>query len=754
MQERDDQSEDDKPSGGAMTLERAMSAIRKRLRIVLLMPVVLAMLTTVIVVSIPNRYDADALVQINPRNKVISNLDTVVSDLKGDMPTVESEVEIIRSRPVILAVIEKLGLRHDPEFVRKSSFDNLLASMGFFKQKKDPLADRQAPLPRDQIAEILNPEQPGSSNPERDEVAVAFAERLKVVRVRTTLLIDIRFSASDATKAAKIANTVAETYLRQQIEMKRRANASATEMLETKIEEMRTKVGDAERQVEQWKARNNIFDSEGQILSEKQMARLMEQLVNARNVTAEARAKYDQAQKLGKSGDAGTALADVLKSNTVQALKDQLASTRRRAAELATRYGPKHPELIKVQAEVSEAQSQLSAEIERLVSNLKNEFEVAEGHERQLAQNLTQMKEQQVDTKDAGVELKDLEREAATSKQLFEALLTRYKQTSGTQDFQLPDATIVEKADVPLHPASPKRKQLVFGAGIAGIVLGSCLCILLEMLAPGVSRPEDIKRALALDHLSSLPALASQTDPVSPEKAVRLIVAEPAGIYAEAIRAARRELDTRRRRPGPHMVLVASALPNEGADTIASNLAHHYAMTGNRVLLVDADTRRQALTHQLAPQRIAGLADHLIARRAIEGAVLRDGVTGLHFLPASAQGTITGSIPELLASPVTAEAFNRLKAGFDIIVVAAPPLLPVSDTRILADYADQIVFVMTWQKTPKTLAKKAVAALGANQNKMAGVVLSEVAEEEENRVFPLVGNAEISAFPDQGRKAA
>lgn len=137
MRERDDEIEDEKPSGGIITPERAISAIRKRRRIVILLPVVLALLTVVLVLSMPNRYDADALVQINPRNKVISNLDTVVSDLKGDQPTVESEVEIIRSRPVILQVIETLGLRNDPEFVRKSTFDNFLESIGFGKPKKD-----------------------------------------------------------------------------------------------------------------------------------------------------------------------------------------------------------------------------------------------------------------------------------------------------------------------------------------------------------------------------------------------------------------------------------------------------------------------------------------------------------------------------------------------------------------------------------------------------------------------------------------
>jgi uncharacterized protein involved in exopolysaccharide biosynthesis/Mrp family chromosome partitioning ATPase len=733
MAETDEGLEETKEGGGALSLERALSAVRKRLKLVIAVPVVLGALTAAIVLAMPNRYDASALVQIDPRHKLVSNLDTVVADLKGDMPTVESEVEIIRSRPIILHVIETLGLRNDPEFAKKSLVRKLLAKVGWSQDDDEARPERQVPQSRDQIAEVLNPEQPGSSVPERDEVAVAFAERLKVVRVRTTLLIDIRFSASDAAKAAKIANTVAETYLRQQIETKRRANAAASEILESKIEQMRSKVSEAERNVEQWKARNNIFDSEGQILSEKQMARLMEQTVNARNTTAEAKAKFEQAQKLARAGDGGTALAEVLKSPSVQSLKDQVAAANRKAAELGSKYGPKHPEILKVRAEMAQAEAQLAGEIERQVANLKNEYEVADARERQLAQNLAQMKEQQVDTKDAGIELKELEREAFSSKQMFEALLARYKQTSGTQDFQLPDAHIVEKADIPLFPASPKRKQLVIMATVAGLILGAGLAVLLELLAPGIARPEDINRAFKLEHLSSIPAIAAEGhDIVSADKAVRLVVAEPSGVYADAIRAARRELDSRRRHPGPRIVLVTSALPGEGADTIASNLAHHYAMTGSRVLLADGDARRKPLTRQLAPQRLIGMADQLALNRPVEAAVLRDGLTGLHFLPAAGEAPLNRSIPELLASVTTADALARLKMRFDTIVLSAPPLLPVSDTRILADYADQIVFVMTWQKTPKALVRKALKTLGRNQGKIAGMILSEVIEEADS----------------------
>ncbi|MGQ0457102.1 MAG: Wzz/FepE/Etk N-terminal domain-containing protein [Hyphomicrobium sp.] len=715
---------------GALSVDRAIAAIRKRAKFVVALPILAAAAVAALVVMMPNRYDASAIIQIDPRQKSIAKVDTVVSDLTGDQPTIESEVEIVRSRPIVLSVIETLDLRNDPEFASPGLFDRLKRILGFAANAAGEPVLQRAPLrPHDQIGDLINMDAPGQSAPERDEVAAAVYDRLKVMRVRNTLLIDVRFSASDAIKSARIANTIAEVYLKDQLDSKKRAAATATRLLEEKLDQMRLKVSEAERKVEQWKALNGVFDSEGQILSEKHMARLMEQTVIARNSTSEARAKFEQAQKLARLGDGGTAIVEVLQSHTIRLLKEQLGNATRKNAELATKYGPRHPEILKSRAEVGEAQSQLQSEINRLVENLKNEAEVAEARERQLSQSLAQLKEQQIISKEDGVALKDLEREAATSKHLFEALLVRYKETAETQEFQLPDARIIEKADAPLFPASPKRKQLVIMAAGGGLVLALALAVLFELMAPGIVRSDDIERALDVPHLSSVPAPSVDGGAIPPEKAVRLMVAEPASVYADAIRTARREVDMRRETAGPRIILVASAMPGEGAEVVASNLAHHFAMSGGKPLLIDGDFRLQTLTRHLAPQRSTGLLDQLATKRTPEAVVLKDGMTGLHFLPAAGPAPAMISIPEALSSSRMHEALSALKERFDTVILSAPPLMPVLDGRILADYADQIVFVMTWQRTPKQIVKRAMRLLGANESKIAGVILNDVADD-------------------------
>lgn len=720
IKRNDEFSDEVEESGNGMSLSLVLAIARRRWRLIAAVALAAIAVSVALAVFLPTRYEASAVIQIDPRRKSIANVDPIVADIKADTTTIESEVEILRSRAVALRVIDTLGLRDKLEADANTWWARLSRALSF--RAEPARSDRKAAS----IDELIAPK-PGSYEPERDAVVMAFLDTLKVQRVRVTQLIEIKATASDPVMAARIANTMAEVYIASQLEAKSRATTMATGLLEEKLDSLRKRVGEAERRVEQYKAEHQIYDTEGQSLAEKQLARTMEQTVLARNATAEARAKYELAQKLMRAGDGGTTLVEVLQNVTVRQLKEQAAAVSRREAELLTKYGPKHPEIQKVRAELHETQAHLRSEIERVVENLRNEFEVASDREKQLAAGLTAMKSQQVADKDAGVDLRELERDATTTKQLFEALLARYKQTSETQGLQLPDARLVERADVPVSPSAPKRKLILLLGLAAGLCLGIVLALSLELLTDGIGRPEDVERVLELAHLTSLPMLSGPGMPLlDPMRSVRQIVAEPGGAFAEAIRGARREIDIKRTAGAARVVLIASSLPNEGSGMVASNLAHHYGMTGQRVLLIDGDLRRSTLTRQLAPHRSTGLIEALATGGAVERAILRDATTGLHFLPASGPAPVSASPPDLLESRAMVEALARLKTQFDTIVIDAPPLLPVIDGRILADHSDQIVLVMVWRRTPKQLARKALNALGRNQRKIAGVIVAEV----------------------------
>jgi succinoglycan biosynthesis transport protein ExoP len=721
--------------GGAFSFERAFNAVRRRLLLIGAIAAATAFLATALAFALPNRYEGVAVVQIDPRKKTISQVDNVVEDIRGDNASIDSEVEILSSRAVALKVIDLLNLREDDEFRARSAVRGIFGLLGLsgFLPADSATEVGGAPVGRERRLDgdfngtRVGRAPLGEITPERDEIAAAFFDRLKVSRVRMTLLLEIKFSANDPAKAARIANAIAEVYLANSLANKKQASGFATELLESKLAEIQTRVADAEQRVAMFKSDNNIFDSEGNILSEKELARLMEQTVTARNITFAAKAKFENAERLARTPGGTGSITEIIGSGTIQQLKETLTDARKREAELATRYGPRHPEMLKARAEIAELSTQLDEEIDRQVANLRSEYIVAERNEMQLRQSLTTLKEQEAATKEASVKLMELQREATTSKQLYESLLARYKQTSETQDLQLPDARIVEQADVPLHPASPKRKQIAILGLLAGLGLGIMLVLVLEFASPGVSHPDDVERNLEVAHIASVPALGAQGSTADPLRAIHLVLAEPRGVFAESVRGIRRELDMRHRNGSARIIMVASSLPGEGTDVIASNLAHHYAMTGQRVLLVDGDLRRAPLTRKLAPQRTTGLLDTLLRAQTVEQAILHDATTGLFFLPAMSPTPLETARPEMLASRRMTETMLALRKQFDVIIIDAPPLLPVVDGRILADYADQIVFVTTWRHTPKQLAKRALHSLGFNHDKVAGVVMNNVA---------------------------
>jgi Mrp family chromosome partitioning ATPase len=225
--------------------------------------------------------------------------------------------------------------------------------------------------------------------------------------------------------------------------------------------------------------------------------------------------------------------------------------------------------------------------------------------------------------------------------------------------------------------------------------------------------------------VASLPTYSRDPAEITPRGA-RLVLNAPDGRYASAVHEIETEIKRRRSHDASRLILVVSALPREGAEELASNLAHSLAISGSAALLVDADLRLKPLTRLLAPQAASGLLDQIVARRPIDEAILRDQTTGLFFLPASGHAPTPLSVPSALRAPEFASAMRGLRHGFSTIVVAAPPALPVSDARIIAELADDIVFVTAWHRTPRRLAAKALASLAADQKKLLGTVLTGI----------------------------
>ncbi|AGK56475.1 lipopolysaccharide biosynthesis protein [Hyphomicrobium denitrificans 1NES1] len=314
------------------------------------------------------------------------------------------------------------------------------------------------------------------------------------------------------------------------------------------------------------------------------------------------------------------------------------------------------------------------------------------------------------------------------SERVFASLLAQFGQNS-----EVPGPSIVAAAVPPREATAAKPARTAGVAFALGLVAAVGLALLLEFKTS--TRASRVEHAFACPHMTSLPTIPAHD--ATSARACRFVLAEPRGQYAEAVRETCRELEKRRSGAPSRLTLVVSALPGEGAECLASNIAHQYAVAGHSPLLVDADLRMGSLTRQLAGRSSSGLLDQIVNRKPVESAILRDCATGLHFLPACGPTPIPLPVRDILRSKAFADSMTALKRDFVTIVMSGPPLLTVGDAHTLAELADDIVFVTAWQKTPKRLARQALGKIAAHQPKIVGAALTDIADREDTAIMSL-----------------
>ena len=696
--------------------EDLLRILRRHWRMILAVTATITAIVAQVLLMIPNSYVASATVQVEQRRKQIVQLDPVLQELNADTPTVESEVEVLRSANLALKVIKTLNLRSDPEFGGRTAYAN--------RDADRIVPAKPRPAHSESVSDFVRRQSGADTDPTRDEVLQSFLEALKVGRIRNSLLIEVAFTSTNPKKAAKIANEIVDTYLAEQIKAKTEANTLAGQLLNERIQDMRKNLAASERNLENFKSSNDLFDANGHSVLEKQLTREAEALIRAKNKTAEAQARYNQARRMILAGGGGDSFGDVLKSVTVRTFRDELAKAMRRDAELRTKYGRRHPALQKSSANVSKARAALTQEINSIIQNLKVEFEIAQTRERQLTDNLATLKRKIAETNGNSWQLEELARDVKTSRKLYDELVTRRKAMIETANLQFPDSKIVQRATVPIKPSGPKRKQLMILACLAGLIFSFAAAFMFEVLRPGFDRSVDTERELALEQIGLVPDVLI-TDSMSDRlRLARMVSAEPRSPYSEAIRGMAYAVESRTK--APQILLVASALPEEGRSTIASNLALQFSLSGHKTILVDGDIARAGLSQTLGLGGQPGLADILAGRTKPSDALLHDLRSGLHVLPANGDLSNPAPSSELLGSADAKSLLVTLRQHFDYVIVDTPALLPTVDGRILAAMSDHVLMTFRWRVTAKTHVKQAIQELGPHQTKVIGTVMNRM----------------------------
>ena len=696
-----------------------LRVLRKRAGVIAGITIVLTALVALAVSQMTPLYTAQTMVMLDRQQMQVVDMESVMSGLSADSATVDSEVEILKSRSLASRVVEDLALVGDPEFnsrLRDPSPWRWISPAFLVNKGIQALS---AATDSETSAEARRP---GTA-----EAAVvdAVVGRTGIKRQGNTYVITISFSSEDPEKAARIANALADAYVLDQLEAKFEATRKANEWLSQRLAELRTQVTDAERAVALYRSEHGLEEAAGLTVTEQQLSELNAQLILARASLAEARAKYNRARQLRAQGGSVESVADVLESGTISGLRQKQAELAREKANLSAKYGPRHPAIVNIDAQQSDISRQISAEVDRIIESLRNNVSVAETRVSALQENLNQVKGETSQDNQALIQLRELEREATSSRAVYEAFLNRYKETTEQQGLQTPDTRIISEAVVPRASSYP-RTSLFIGLGfMLSLMLGTGVAFLLEHFDNGIQTGSDVEKLLGLPHLVSVPATPSERGPGGKVMApYDYLIAKPLSAFSESLRSLRSALQLSNVDNPPKIILFTSALPSEGKTTTAVSFARAAAASGLKVALVDCDLRHPSVHRTIGVKRPEeGLVELLAERLELGTVLLKDEKTELDIIPVA---TGTANPPDVLGSAQMKLLLQRLRDDYDLVVLDSAPVLPVSDSRVLSRLADETVFVVRWNETPRDAAQNGVKELRQYDANIAGAVLSVV----------------------------
>ena len=535
-----------------------------------------------------------------------------------------------------------------------------------------------------------------------------------------TFVIRISISSLDPTRAAELANAVADQYLISQLQEEYQAVERANSWLGDRIGGLREKLQSSERAVAEFSAEFGLVDASGATLNERQILNLIDRLGRLRAEQAEKEARLEIARTQLAQGGGQFGLVP---SPVIAELRRERSDLLLREVALLANGADSNIELGNVRRGLAEVEVAIAAETEAAVSGVEADLEIVRQQVAFLESRLEEERSTLIENNSAMVTLRELERESETDRALYESFLERFKQIGEFTGLQSANARIISRASIPTSPSAPNWMLNAILAILAATGVGVLTILAAEYLDTSLNSPEDVERHLDEPVLASIPRIGKSTEPTAypPD----FLVENPLSRYAEAFRALRSSVLLANIDKHAQIVAITSAIPGEGKTVTAHSLARISAMLGAKTLLIDGDLRRRQLTINLGLDNKNGLLEILAENLPAELAIHKDTKTDLSVLPASRHSSIVGDV---FGSIRMRELLEQLRADYDLIILDTAPLNIVTEARTAAYLVDATVLVALWRKTNYRAARTARNILISAHASIVGVVLSQVGE--------------------------
>jgi succinoglycan biosynthesis transport protein ExoP len=701
------------------------SAIRDYLRVLLKRKwTVLACLFTVFsVVAIASLkmtpvYEASGSIAINKPDSSLGNFNnsTTFNIDYYDPTDLETEVKILQSDLLALQVVKDLGLDRRPEFGGKAALPSSL------DLAPDPL----------------------QADPNRTSALLAgFRGNLKVSLAPNTKIIEVHYISPDKQLAANVVNKLMEDYTENNFKSRFDSTMQAEDWLSKQLVDLQMKVETSQEKLVRYQKEHEILgiDEKQNITTAK-----LDELNKALTAAESDRMDKESVYRLVQSGDVETVASAVSAldaagagiqsaSSLLGSLRSKEADLKIQAAQLNTQFGPSYPKLAQLNSQLKEIDAQILQETKKVAGEVRGQYMAAVQRESLLHDALEKQKQEENKLNESAIDYSILKRDLDSYRQLYEGLMEKMKEAGVSAGLKSNNFRIVDVARVPTGPIEPNIPRNLAFAFILGLTSGVGLAFLQEGLDNTVRTSEQAQMISGLPALGMIPLPARTAregaNPkrlviaTSSKEAVELVAqSRPHSQMAESYRALRTSLLLTNLGTPPKVIIVTSALPQEGKTTTSMNTALVLAQKGVRVLLIDADLRRPSIHKILGMGPRSGLSNVLTGSATLQQTITRSSILpNLYILPA---GTPPPNPAELLASTNMRDVLEELRGQYDHIVVDTPPTLSVTDAVVLSPRADAIVLVIRSGQTTKQALRRSRDILTQVNAKVSGVLLNAV----------------------------
>ncbi|MCZ7450144.1 polysaccharide biosynthesis tyrosine autokinase [Agrobacterium rhizogenes] len=722
-------------------IDAALAIIRRQWRVVLAAIAVAGAIGLAFAATAVPIYSATATLLIDRNNSQIVEQLSTIGGVVEDEASILSQVEVLQSETIGLAVVDSLKLTENQEFraTRASLLSSIFGtirslvnvSQWFSPTKKEAVID-DGTLKRSLSDRLLND--------------------LSVKRIGRTYALELTYNSTSPVLAAQIVNAVASAYLLDKLNSKYEATRRASDWLSDRIAELRQRALDTDLAVQKFRAEHNLITTGNNgLLSDQQLAESNSALILAQSETAKARARVQRIEHILATDDVDAVVTDILDSSVANDLRKKYLESSKIEAEITRRLGSNHIQAVRLRNEMQEYRRLMFQEISRIAQSYKSDLEVSEAKEKSLAESVAKATDISNSASETQVQMRELQREAETYKNMYQTFLQRYQEAMQQQSFPVTEARVISKAMPPYMPSKPNKPIILVLFMIMGAAAGGGIAMFREFRDRFFRTGDQVRDVLGLEFLGNTPLIPNQPTTEAqenghpgltrPTSVARYAVDHPLSSFAETLRSTRLAIDLGiPAKSGARIVGVVSSLPSEGKSTISINLAQLLAGQGARVLLLDADIRNPGATRAMARHAGEGLLEVLLEGRSLQDVLLRDEKTRLAFLPTVVKQRVPHS-SELLTSAQMHKLLAEASSAFDYIIVDLPPLGPVVDARAMAGRIDGFIFVTEWGKTARRAVRNTVENEVHIRKKCLGVILNKV-DTEKLKLYRAYGSSE------------